>query len=117
MNAAQLQTVEEIFHAALELEPSEVAAFLDGKCAGDEALRREVEALLAAHREAGNFIGAPVVRFDTGVFDDEPADRQYEKLVAIKLIKRGILTGEDEERPEEVAREIAQCNASLRRLA
>ena len=45
------------------------------------------------------------------------ADQQYEKLVAIKLIKRGILTGEDAERPEEVAREIAQCNASLRRLA
>jgi len=123
MNAARLQTVEEIFHAALELEPLEVAAFLDRKCAGDESLRREVEALLAAHREAGTFIEAPVVRFDAGAFDDEPADRwigqsighyqitkqigsggmgvvylarradqQYEKLVAIKLIKRGMDT-------------------------
>ena len=31
--------------------------------------------------------------------------------------KRGILTGEDAARPEEAAREIAQCHASLRRLA
>ena len=31
--------------------------------------------------------------------------------------RRGILTGEDATKPEEVAREIAQCDAALRRLA
>src|SRR4029077_789875 len=35
------------------------AAYLDGACAGDEELRRRVEALLAAHDEAGSFLQRP----------------------------------------------------------
>ena len=42
----RLQAVEQIFHAALEREPPEVAAFLDEQCANDASLRREVEAEL-----------------------------------------------------------------------
>ena len=72
---ARLQTVEEVFHAALDQEPPEVAALLDEQCADDESLRREVEALLTAHRQAGNFIETPIVTLDPGLFEDEPADR------------------------------------------
>ena len=54
--SARLETVEEIFHAALDREPLGVAAFLEERCAGDESLRREVERLLAAHQAAGDFI-------------------------------------------------------------
>ena len=39
--------VDRLFDAALEREPHERAAFLDEACADDEALRREVESLLA----------------------------------------------------------------------
>ena len=42
------RTIEEIFDAALDLEPAERAAFLDQACAGDDELRREVEARLKA---------------------------------------------------------------------
>ncbi|HVS03472.1 MAG TPA: serine/threonine-protein kinase [Thermoanaerobaculia bacterium] len=43
----------ELFHAALEREGTERAAFLAGACAGEPALRAELERLLAAHgREA-----------------------------------------------------------------
>lgn len=50
--APALQTIEETFHAALECEPGQLSTFLDTRCAGDEALRAKVEALLASHRRA-----------------------------------------------------------------
>ncbi|MBE7502365.1 MAG: serine/threonine protein kinase [Verrucomicrobiales bacterium] len=43
---------EALFQAALQLEPGPVrAAFLDQACAGDPALRRRLDALLAAHAQ------------------------------------------------------------------
>ena len=41
------QQIEKLYHSALEHEPRQRAAFLRQACAGDEALRREVESLLA----------------------------------------------------------------------
>jgi serine/threonine protein kinase/tetratricopeptide (TPR) repeat protein len=41
-----LQRIEAVFHAALELPASERAAFLETACAGDPDLLREVESLL-----------------------------------------------------------------------
>src|SRR5262245_45178646 len=43
------KTAPELFAAALELRPGERAAYLDEACAGDSALRAEVESLLRAH--------------------------------------------------------------------
>ena len=57
-----MQTVEEIFHAALGLRAGPANAFLDKRCAGDEVLRHKVEELLAAHRQAGSFIETPVAK-------------------------------------------------------
>lgn len=45
------QGIEDIFHAALELEPHERIAFLDRACRGDEILQQEVESLLAHDSE------------------------------------------------------------------
>ncbi|HET8676999.1 MAG TPA: protein kinase, partial [Blastocatellia bacterium] len=56
MKAEEWQQVNELFHAALEREPGERAAFLVHACAGDEDLRREVESLLASHDPSDNFI-------------------------------------------------------------
>jgi tetratricopeptide (TPR) repeat protein len=47
------QRLWEIFHAALDHEPSERAAFLEAACGGDADCRREVEELLAAHASDG----------------------------------------------------------------
>ncbi|SPE60945.1 Serine/threonine protein kinase with TPR repeats (fragment) [Verrucomicrobia bacterium] len=44
-----------IFAAALELPADQRAAYLDQACAGDAALRRQVEVLLRDHDDAGNF--------------------------------------------------------------
>jgi serine/threonine protein kinase len=54
--------VEVVFCAALEKgTPAERAVYLDEACAGNEALRRRVEALLAGHAQAGRFLEQPVV--------------------------------------------------------
>src|SRR4051812_48694885 len=51
--------VKEITSAALECSASERPAWLDEACADDQALRREVESLLAAHERAGDFLETP----------------------------------------------------------
>ena len=53
----QWQRVKEVFSAALERAPAEQAAFLDTACGtGEAAIRREVEALLAAHQGSTGFL-------------------------------------------------------------
>ena len=47
MEPKRWQKIEELYHAALGRGESERPAFLDQACGGDEALRREVESLLA----------------------------------------------------------------------
>ena len=49
MNAERHQQVKQVFLAACDLQPPEVAAFLDRACAGDAELRQEVESLLVHH--------------------------------------------------------------------
>src|SRR5206468_9657717 len=74
MTPARLQTVEEIFHAALDQEPDRVGAFLDTACEGDEVLRRKVEALLASHQRAGAFIETPVAGIAASIVENGQAD-------------------------------------------
>ena len=47
MNAERWQRIEDLFHQAADLPPAQRSAFLDQACAGDEDLRRDVDALLA----------------------------------------------------------------------
>ena len=54
------QEIEKLFHAARERPESRRAAFLEEACAGDGALREEVESLLA-HKEAGSFLESPAI--------------------------------------------------------
>jgi hypothetical protein len=48
-----------IFTGAVKLSSQERAAFLDNACAGDQGLRKKVEALLKAHDHVGNFLEEP----------------------------------------------------------
>src|SRR5579872_2422525 len=53
---------QSIFLAALEIaDAAERMAYVHGACAGDAALRRQVETLLAAHDRSGEFLDIPVV--------------------------------------------------------
>src|SRR5262249_62393555 len=54
------QTEKSIFLSAIEIPPgSDRAAFLDGVCAGNAALRAEVEALLLAHEKPQRLLDMP----------------------------------------------------------
>jgi serine/threonine-protein kinase len=68
IKAQQWQRINDLFHSTLEREPGERAAFLAQACAGDESLRREVEALLEAHERVDNFFDAPAMEIAAGLF-------------------------------------------------
>src|SRR6185503_5304133 len=72
MKPERWQQLDKLFHSALAREPEERVEFLDEACAGDRALRKEVEALLAAHQNAGSFIEKPAMEVEArGVADDQ----------------------------------------------
>jgi len=60
MQPERWRKIEEIYQAALDCEESRRAAFLAEACAGDGALRAEVESLLA-HKDSASFIDSPVM--------------------------------------------------------
>jgi eukaryotic-like serine/threonine-protein kinase len=94
MTTPDLRKVEEIFHAALECAPDQLRAFLDRKCAGDKVLRREVEALLALHRQAGSFIETPIVNVaDSGIGDDQENDLLIGQTIGHYKISQRISAG------------------------
>ncbi len=59
MSPGRWQQIDQLFHSSLEREAGERAIFLAEACAGDGTLQREVEALIASHERAGDFIEAP----------------------------------------------------------
>ena len=59
MTPEQYEKVGQLFHAALELPPDRRSAFLSGACDADAGLRHEVESLLLAHDQAGDFVEGP----------------------------------------------------------
>ena len=125
MNPERWKKVEEVFESALACAPEERSAYLTSVCAGDSALRNQVETLIASYEKAGNFIEEPVLgtnvmpetlvdetinllvgrRFGSykivreigrggmgSVYLAMRADDEFQKRVAIKLIKRGMDT-------------------------
>jgi len=66
MTTEAWQRVRALFQSALEQPPETRAAFLSTACAGDEAVLREVESLLAAHVAAGGFLETPAFRLADG---------------------------------------------------
>src|SRR6266404_5951229 len=93
MTPAQLQTIEEIFYAALEQEPDQVAHFLDTACEGDEVLRRKVEALLASRQRVGSFIETPAVGVATRIIENGQADLLVGQTIGHYKISESIGTG------------------------
>ncbi|MEZ5400659.1 MAG: serine/threonine-protein kinase [Bryobacteraceae bacterium] len=56
MTPARWQQVREVVEACLELEPTQRTTFAQTACRGDEAMLREVQSLLRASEEAGEFL-------------------------------------------------------------
>src|SRR5262245_34019098 len=58
MKSISAETVKRIFGQALEKPAGERPAFLDSVCGSDATLRGEVQALLAAFEDAGEFMAS-----------------------------------------------------------
>jgi serine/threonine protein kinase/Tfp pilus assembly protein PilF len=62
----------EIFDAALAFaDPAQRSAYLDQACAGDAALKKQIEGLLDMHAQLGSFLESPAVA--EGMTVDQPA--------------------------------------------
>ena len=120
MRAELWQQVRAILDQAIALPMDERPAYLDRVCTGDSPLRAEVESLLRSHDDAGSvFLKNPVIDLKSakpdpgrvgrriGVYQIEAeighggmgevyrairADGQYNKQVAIKLVRVGLDT-------------------------
>src|SRR6266496_4205401 len=80
-----------ILNAALELPAGQRAAYLDQACAGDAALRRQVEALLQADGQAGDFLNAPPAGLDlqrTELADLPLTEKPGDKIGRYKLLQQ-----------------------------
>src|SRR6266478_9157123 len=93
MTPARLQTIEEIFYAALDQEPAQVAKFLDTACEGDDVLRRKVEALLASRQRADGFIESSAVGLATKIIQNGQADSLVGQTIGHYKISESIGSG------------------------
>jgi eukaryotic-like serine/threonine-protein kinase len=113
------QQVREVLDRAIGISDSEQPAFLEAACSGDGELRAEVESLLHAHEQAGaeflqepigilsastpkakarigNRVGVYLILEQIGeggmgeVYRAVRADGQYDKEVAVKLVRYGL---------------------------
>ena len=119
LSSEQWRAAKDLLHAALELPPSDRASYLRRECA-DSGIVDEVESLLVSYDDAGSFLQSPAVAYaPVGPLDSiRPGQRlgiyqilqtigeggmgtvyhavrdddQFRKLVAIKVVKRGMDT-------------------------
>ena len=83
------QKVEEIYHAALEREEGQRAAFVKEACSGDESLRREVESLLAQEEATGSFLEAPALEVaDWGLAQEQARSEGNQAGMVGKTLSR-----------------------------
>ena len=67
MATDQWPRVKQIFQSALDRAPQERSAFVREACGEDDQVRTEVESLLMAHQEAGNFAESGLGMRDSGL--------------------------------------------------
>ena len=72
MTPQRWQLIDRIFKSAIERTPPERAAFLTEACDDDE-LRAEVESLISAHEQTGEFLDAPAYKVAGVRLADDPA--------------------------------------------
>lgn len=80
MNPERWQKLRDLFEAALDMDASGRAAFLDEACRTDPGLRKEVEALLDSHG-GDSFLEKPAYEAVPALFESETGD----SLVGKKL--------------------------------
>lgn len=86
MTPDRWRQIEELCHAALTRPADEHAAFLANACAGDAALLREVESLLAQASDAARFMSVPAAAVaDAAVVDQAKGTLVGQRLGAYEI--------------------------------
>jgi serine/threonine protein kinase/Tol biopolymer transport system component len=87
---ADWDALRELFEGALERPAHERAAYLDAQTNGNDALRREIESLLAAHSDASQFLSQPAFRSPVqqvvSVSESVPRLAQGSRLGAFEIL-------------------------------
>jgi Tol biopolymer transport system component len=74
MTPERYQQIDQIFQAALGLEPDQRNAYLDEACSGDKTLRQQVESLITSDQGGLSFIDEPAFEMAARLLaTDEPA--------------------------------------------
>jgi len=71
--------IEELYHSALELDDRQRSRFLAQECKGNEALRKEVESLIALDAKAERFMESPAMEVAARLIGNEPAIAEAEE--------------------------------------
>lgn len=87
--AGRWARIEEICFGAMERTPADRSAYLDLHCAGDDALRAEIEALLQAADTRPDFLSRPVLSIpaDAGVTEGAPDADLPERVGPYRIIR------------------------------
>ncbi|MGD8361663.1 MAG: protein kinase, partial [Gemmatimonadota bacterium] len=81
--------IEKVLDGALDLPPDMRPEFLAEACAGDEALRAEVESLLRAHDAAGDYLEVPVASLESALAGVYGPGRQLGPYRLLRELGRG----------------------------
>jgi serine/threonine-protein kinase len=73
INPERWHQIESVLQLALERAPDQRSAFLAEACGDDEALRCEVESLIATHEQATSFLETPLSKIATELFVTDQA--------------------------------------------
>ena len=71
MESERWRRVEQLYHAALDLDSEARSDFLAQQCTGDPDLRREVESLLGHDNSSSHFIESPAVKVAARLLADD----------------------------------------------
>lgn len=82
MKSEKLKQIEELFHVASEVLPTERAAFLKKSCGKDKTLLREVESLLAFEDDFDNVLNTPPESLVAEIFAEKDS---FANLVGTKI--------------------------------
>ena len=74
MKPERWQQIKGLYESALRCDEGKRASFLDQACAGDPALRREVESLLAYENREDGFIETPALEVAARALTEEKAE-------------------------------------------
>ena len=88
MSPEKLKKVEEIYHAVLALPPDERNVFLRESCAGDAALRKEIDSLLAYENTFDSLLDNPPKSLAAEVF----ALRENSQIIGSQINQYKILS-------------------------